>query len=239
MQWKTRKAITTMILPTMSEDEIRQEINKDSLEIISHIRQCIEKFKKTNKNRLPRMYPTLGFYRFKTKRNNDILLLLDAEEYKHRNCPHYGVYFLTKTLRGLTKVYQCANFGDEDQDIIVFTNHFIQRYNERMKLCYLDPIDVLKHFITHNAGSMITFDEENPQMFYGTTPTGMVFGISKDNGFAYHTTFVNNKKLFDNQTEFVNAIKEEVNLSDIRDIMKKQKENKLANWNKVPIPKLK
>lgn len=227
-----------MILPTMSEDEIREEINKDSLEIISHIKQCIEKFKKTNKHRLPRMFPTLNFYRFTTRRNNDILLLLDAEEYKHRNCPHYGVYFLAKTRRGLTKIYQCTDFGDENQDIIVFTHHFIQRYNERMELNYHSDVDVLKHFITNNAGSMISFDDENPQMFYGTTITGMIFGMKKDSGFTYQTTFVNNNKLFDNQTEFVNAIKEEVNLSDIRDIMKKQIEKKMINWDKVPIPKV-
>lgn len=226
-----------MILPTMSEDEIRQEIDKDTLEINFHIKQCIGKFKKANKHRLPRMYPTLSFYRFTTSRKNDILLLLDAEEYKKRNNPEYGVYFITKTLRGLTKIYQCACFGQYDQDFLIFTNHFIKRYNERMNLKLADDIDVLKHFITNNAASMIKFDDENPNMFYGTITTGMIFGLRKDNGFTYQTTFVDNTKLFTNQTEFVNAIKEEVNLSDIREMMKFKKENNYEVFEKIPIPK--
>ena len=217
----------------MSEDEIRKEISQETLEIKFHIEQCMDKFKKANKNRLPRMYPTLAFYSFTTRRKNDILLLLEANEYKRRNCPHYGVYFITQ----FHKVYQCTTFGDDDQDIIVFTNHFLKRYNERMNLHYTNKIDVLKHFITNNASSAIKFDSENPNMFYGTITTGMTFGYRKDSGFTYQTTFVDNTKLFANQTEYVNAIKDKVNLTDIRDVMKRMINHDYECLNTISIPK--
>ena len=106
-----------------------------------------------------------------------------------------------------------------------------------MNLKLADDIDVLKHFIVNNAASMIKFDDENPNMFYGTITTGMIFGFREPSGFTYQTTFVDNTKLFTNQTEFVNAMKKEINLSDIREMIKFKKENNYEVFDKIPIPK--
>lgn len=226
-----------MLVYSMTENEIRNEIAKDTPNIAIQIKYYLKNFIKSNKHRLPRMYPAYTFYQFKTKRNNDILLLIDVPEYRLRNNPHFGVYFMTKTPNGLFKVYQCNTFGDDNQNFIVFTNHFIKRYNERMGLGYTNEVEILKYFIKHNAGCVIRYDDDEPNKFYGITADGMVFGYSNENGFVYQTTFVDNTKLFDNQLEFANGIDEEVNLSSLRDALDFSRENNYDKIEKLPIPK--
>lgn len=204
-----------MLLHTMTETEIKKEIFNDSLEILTAIRGFTKSFVKSCKHRLPKMFPLLKFYTYKTTRGNDIMILLDSPDYKSRNNPIFGVYFFTKTPTGSVRVYQPSSFGNINSKIIVFTSHFISRYNNRMGLMYSNVYDILKHYITNTTCSLGEINDNGT--FYGTIKSGMIFG-TVTNEVYYHTTFVNNDMLFNNQLEYVTEVKKlGAYFDDIRD----------------------
>lgn len=204
-----------MIIHTMTEEQIRKEIFKDSINVHKVINDFTKSFVKSCKNRLPRMFPVLKFYTCKTKLGNDIMILLDAPDYKSRNKPMYGVYFFTKTSNGSVRVYQPLAYYDITTDINVFTSHFISRYNTRLGLNLTNVYDIVQYFISQTTGFIGEVDSNGA--FYGTIKSGMVFGYRKD-GFQYHTTFVNNEMLFNDQSEYVGEIRKMGSFfDDIRD----------------------
>ena len=57
------------------------------------------------------------------------------------------------------KQFSVLGWSDRDQSYLYFTDHFFQRYAERLRLPSIGMIDVVKHFVIHEPA--FTFDVPN------------------------------------------------------------------------------
>lgn len=201
-----------MITEQMTLAEIAKEIRTDSIhfDIESEFRQVIKRLKKYKITNFEEVIE-----RTSTKHNNKYHILLS---YNKELKDLYKFIFITvpnrklygkKTL--LTMTYVQPNVlhhvfqGIEDCVCVFQTNHFFNRYAERLNLSDLDRIEKISHYVLNQNFSNTDYHEyhENGnQLITMFSQDGVGLGeYNKADQYKFLKTFVSRELYYDTQKE--------------------------------------
>jgi hypothetical protein len=191
-----------MIIPGMSLEEIRREIEKDYpilLRKMGYVANELEK--KFSKDE--RKQGHVHFFDYTSKYNNHWIYKVQV----FKKFSRYGAMMLYHNGRGYAGIVSTP-----DLNITYHTGHFFERYNERRKLglntireivcAFIEEVDVFKF------QEMEEIDEGIYKIF-GTITSGIVLGMfNKPLGLVKANTFVANETLTLNQKELIEQLKQ-------------------------------
>jgi hypothetical protein len=191
-----------MIIPGMTLEEIRKEIEKDYpilLRKMGYVATELGKKLSKEEKRQGNIY----FYDYVSKYNNNWIFRIKA----NKQGPVYNAIMLYHNGRGHVGISSTPEFY-----ITYHTGHFFERYNERRKLglksiheivcAFLAEVDVFKF------QEMDEIDEGIYKIF-GMIPSGIVLGMfNKPLMLVKANTFVANETLTLNQKELMVELNE-------------------------------
>lgn len=212
-----------MIIPTMTNEEIHVNILHDFHFILSRKFEQLGKVydKIRRKNNIPKDAIFPKFFEFRTPSKNTWNLLLTKAPadnfYKGQdsiNVLSFFYYFIDKRIR-VFKVIPHEN-GKGVNGLAVFNAHFFSRYNERMNLNLINPLDKVKHFFINNGYSMDKLiQKDGKNLMIGKCRDGLNLGELQHLGkWAIYKTFIPNNYAFDEQKdtseELLNDLQKEI-----------------------------
>lgn len=185
-----------MIVPSMTLEEIRAEIEKDYP--ILYRKSSYLGNKLARKMRLKRGESTFHSFEYTSKYKNTWLCNMYLSRKKKDRKSNFLMYFYGN--RGLT-----ALLPGSDNKILYCTTHFFQRYNERRKLGFTLPVDILRSFMEDNHYFRFEFLEEvqpGIKIMFGVTQSGVILGTLHTELLLYKAnTFLTNDMLKGDQVE--------------------------------------
>ena len=198
-----------MLVENMTPLEVGAEIMKDwPFAITCWDRLCNDYDKLRRKGNVNKSstYP-IAFPIKTSKRNNWIFILSKApsdESYRGAssiNICSLTYYFNTKGLR----VFKIMPTGG----LNVFNGHLFQRYNERMELNLIEPMEVVKQFFMNNGYFTSKIIKKDDRDFTITVcRDGLLLGEMQENGtWLVNKTFItkDQKFLFQDEIEAAEA----------------------------------
>ena len=191
-----------MLVPSMTDEEIRKEIEKDFPILYRKSLYVAAEIKKQNMPlQKKRIIKTFDYV---SKNKNNWIYKIDIN--KKITVLVYLAYFYSD--RGLTAI-EVFNHSDV---LLFFSAHFFKRYNERLHLNIVLPKDLLHKYIDDHVGYLFTTLEkvnDNLESVFGTTPTGVVLGTyHKDLQYVNVNTFITHDMLKGNQLENEKKLRE-------------------------------
>jgi hypothetical protein len=191
-----------MLVPNMTLDEIRKEIEKDFPILHRKMGYVADDLKK----KLKKPDIIKGFVKF------------DYYLSKYKNRWLYQIHITKKTTHLIallicrnTKGHACISMLPNN--VLCFqTGHFFERYNERQNLCLKEFDDIVKHYLsaTHRLEYEM-LEEISPEVYtmFGTIDSGVVLGTFNYNvNLIKINTFLTNEMLNSNQKELKIMLKE-------------------------------
>lgn len=183
-----------MIVPSMTLEEIKEEIRKDYPILKRKSEYVAKKMRRTL--RPARRQEIIRLFDYTSKYKNTWIYLVNVSK-KHYKMKYLVYYY---GHRGLTAL----QLGRGDQ-LMYCTAHFFQRYNERLQLNLTLPVDILHTFM--EDGHLYQFEhleEVEPGIFktFGAARSGVVLGMYNEGLNLYKAnTFLTNDMLRGDQVE--------------------------------------
>ena len=186
-----------MIVPSMTLEEIRKEIEKD-FPILQRKMGYVANDLGKKLSKVEKRQSNTYFYDYISKYKNYWIYRITA----NRIGPTYSAIMLYHNGRGHVGITSTS-----DLYITYFTGHFFERYNERRKLGLKTIPDIARAFITEfdnfKFQEMEQIDEGIYKIF-GTISSGIVLGMfNKPLMLVKANTFVANETLTKNQKELM------------------------------------
>lgn len=206
-----------MIVPSMTEQEIRKEIIEDLTDL-----RCQERFSKDFRSKVLKSYkfPVIKSYDCKSnKRKNHIVMTFTADKRGHHDNPCVSMYCIYERKEGK----YAAIYDPAKRKITIYAPHFFKRYKERiLKDDSLQMIDVIKEYFKNCWGLIrIEIDknlEEAYQCFEGhysdevinfASVTGGGYCFGEDHGeVSILKTIISEEMLSEKQKTFFHALKD-------------------------------
>ena len=194
-----------MLIETMNDEQVSLEVFRDWAVITSSStfeRIGNEYDKLRRKNKVDKCAPFFKYYTIKTAQKNNWMFLLrkDNSDEKYGGLKSISILSFTHyyTSIGL-RVLKIMTSGG----LSVFNGHVFQRYNERMKLNIILPLDIVKHFFIQNGFlTSRIIPKGNREFIVGTCIDGMLLGeITNDSYWIVYKTFLNRELLRPEQQE--------------------------------------
>lgn len=207
-----------MLLCTMNESEIKNEIQKEFNFLCDKINYRRERFVNQIKREKKAAFPICTKTDITTINNNKGYIVFIAECSTHCITSHATAYFIMRNHIGKQVLVEVAMDNKTIGSIAIYSAHFFERYAERLGLD-VKGVSAIEHFITHYLRG--TYHKVDGKIFE-PYPFGVGLGTyNTDKTFMYINTFVSNELLFDNQQKIVDIIKNKYNASrDITTIIK-------------------
>lgn len=197
-----------MITQTMTPHEIVREAKADFDSIWNNsMERLVRKYnRERTTKKVPKEENHVCCYPIKSAKKNPWLIYLKKKQYdkKYRGLPGiYGVtYYYSKWgLRALEVNYDAVN---------AYNGHLFSRYNERLGLSIVQPIDRIKRFFT--IGHM-RVSKNKPKDKFGRvlnvlpTSEGFALGEEQENGlWVVYKTFISNKMMHHPQREILHEV---------------------------------
>ena len=198
-----------MIVPTMSDEEIYEEIKKDFFNLDDKIRYSENKFQSALKKAT--RFPFVQTYPYETReRHNRYVITFTARELSDYNHPLVSVHCLFRDKSGEA----AAAINWETGTVMMYQNHFFRRYRERViKDAGVSIQDTIERFFSKEwslFGVKITQELEDVfHCFEGhytddrvdvlvCVEEGYAFGCKKENLFIMKT-IITSEMLSDRQ----------------------------------------
>lgn len=193
-----------MILPTMTLEEIRKEIEKDFPILYRKMNYVANDLKKKLSKDTKRK-GFIEFFDYYSKYKNHWIYKIEITKTTFFNLAML-LYHDDKGFAGISVTHE--------MNIIYHTGHFFKRYNERRKLGLNSTTDIVKAFLTENTICQFNeLEEIEPGIFktFCIIPTGIMLGIfNRPIMLIKANTFLTNDMLFKNQIELKAQIKDEL-----------------------------
>ena len=191
-----------MIVPSMTLEEIRKEIEKDYPILYRKLGYMSEDMrKKLSKQQLLNGYETFFDYRSKYK-----------NQWVNRICvfkPHVNIQCMLVYHNGKGHVGIVVT---AKRNLIYHTGHFFSRFNERKNLGLVTFHDIICHYLTEsNAIDIQEMEEVAPGVFtmFAVVPSGIIMGtVHRPFSLIKANTFLSHEMLNHRQTELKNLVKE-------------------------------
>jgi hypothetical protein len=191
-----------MIVPSMTFEEMRKEIEKDFEILYRKAKYVVRKVEHDNsplgKKRI------IKFFDYYSKHKNNWIYKADIS--KKYNIVSFMIYFYGD--RGLN-AFEKLN-GEEC--VCYFTAHFFRRFNERCKLNLSVPNDIIRAFMADNEFFCFRTIEKITQDYSKmvcSSKSGVSLGILDHKLKIYRmNTFLSNDMLKGSQIEMDNSMKE-------------------------------
>lgn len=193
-----------MILNTMNNSEIYKEITTDCQIILT---RSIDRYfnmydKLRRKNSVPKDSEFPISYELKTHAKNNWIIILSK-------APSITKYKGSESICFCLLVYYYTTIGirvfkvDFKYGIRAFNAHFFTRYNERMNLGLINPIDKVKHYFCHNSYSFEQLLQNNSGFnVIGKCKDGFRLGsYSENQPWIIYKTFISNSMTTEEQDE--------------------------------------
>lgn len=204
----------------MSPNEINKELSKDYKYInrkkIDHIAEEYNKARKKRKISKQRMY--IRIYEIQTHSKNNWILILSK-------APSASSYKGVDTLTVAYICYYYAKIGIRVFKVIptgglsVFNSHFFTRYNERLNLGLVEPLEKVKHYFTHNSYSHSKAIPKDGRMYLvGTVRDGYILGEVQNSVWAVFKTFISKDMANEDQEELKKVLDESL-LSQLEELL--------------------
>ena len=192
-----------MLLHTMSETEIINEVEKDLrwllAEAFANESRATRKISKFNRKK----FPASVTYKYTTPNYNCAYVTYIYVATRTKTDCYLKFNVLMKTGDGRYKVLEVTYKPDHTLEIItIFSAHFFERYVERLNIKQ-SGIGVVEHFIKHYYHG--TFHCKDEQVFE-PYPFGVGLGNWSGGKIMYINTFIANDMFFKEQQELANII---------------------------------
>jgi len=189
-----------MLLPSMTLEEIRKEVDKDYEILVRKINyHSLDIKKRLSKYELEKGYEYYFDYLSKYKNKWICRLVLDK-----KGCL-YSSLLIYRNYRG----HVCIS-PSRTKDITYFTGHFFERYNERCKLGFTNFNDIVKHYMKEMGRfnyEILNEIEPGISKIFCTTSQGIVLGMyNKEYNLIKANTFIPNEMLTENQATLKNEL---------------------------------
>jgi hypothetical protein len=191
-----------MILPGMTLEEIRKEINKDFPILyrkMNYVQEDLDK--KYSKSQKKEGYDE--YFEYNSKYKNKYIYRIFR---KHKKTERQSMLIYHN---GIGHVGISVTF---EMHIIYYTVHFFKRYNERRNLGFTLHTDIVRNLLSEN--NQIAFneiDEIAPDIFtiYGYIESGMILGIYNSKlDLVKLNTYLTTEMLNKNQNNRIAYLKE-------------------------------
>ena len=199
-----------MIIDTMTPDELSDEIYEDWRILITTTvpRLTLSYDRERRRSKIKKDSPYWKFYKVKTKKKNNWLLTISKatsdSNYKGISSAVGNQYCYYYTSIGLRVSSISVDEKFKPQGFIDYNSHFFTRYNERMNLRLVKPLDIVEHFFEHNGywDSRIIY-REGKEFLLGLCKEGLMLGEKKANRqWFVWKTFIT-KNLMGNEQKYL------------------------------------
>ena len=184
-----------MLVPAMTLEDIRREIQKDFPILHRKSSYVLHKLERMfDKSTIEK--GVVRFFEYRSKYKNTWIYKINLS--KGKNDLFFLAYYYGN--KGLTAVCPLSN------DILLYsTGHFFNRYNERRKLNLVMPHDIMRTFMNDNKEFKFQpMDEVSPGIYtmFGALDSGAALGMFNKNLNLYKlNTFISHDMMRDDQRE--------------------------------------
>ena len=199
-----------MLLHTMTEAEIKKEIERDLRwalnEFESNSAAALRKVNKLNRKK----FPASVTYKCTSPKNNTIYLTYVFTVTRKQLYCHIKICLLMTLGNGKHKLLETSIKPDNTPELIaIYASHFFDRYAERLNIKQTG-LNAIEHFVYRYYHG--TFHSANNKVFE-SYPFGIGLGNWDGGQIMYINTFVANDMCFDDQIERIEVIKAKHNPS--------------------------
>jgi len=160
-----------MLLPNMTLEEVRREIDKDSPIVLRKAGYMAIKARRAMRPKGDKYIHSM--YEYVSKHRNHWICRLEVEKRIMRN--YCMAYYYAK--RGIAGIGLLCN----SEWLMYYTSHFFKRFNERQKLNIVLPNDLLWRFMEQFGDFAIEKDEQISEEVWSVfcvTDKGIMLGIA-------------------------------------------------------------
>ncbi|MEI6853084.1 MAG: hypothetical protein WCL06_09585 [Bacteroidota bacterium] len=191
-----------MILPNMTLEEIRKEIDKD-FPILHRKMKYVQDDLDKKYSKLQKREGYTEYFEYTSKYKNHYIYKIQRQR-KHTERQSMLVYHNGIGHVGIGVTYELH--------ILYYTAHFFKRYNERRNLGYILHNDIVRALLNENDHVGFTELEEiapNIHTIYGFIKSGMILGTYNRNvDLVKLHTYLTNEMLNQNQNDRMTHLKE-------------------------------
>lgn len=198
-----------MLVAKMNNKELHKEIMNDYYYIKDSIHEqlIIEKYDKLRKkNKIHKSEIYAKTFEIDTPLKNKWFLVVNKahSDIRYKYPRPVGIFFLTYYYNDIgLRVFKIKpdNNGRNATELAVYNGHFFKRYNERMNLNLINPLDRVKHYFENNGIVHSRVVDTKYLVLEGKTKNGYVFGqIENDGKWFVYKTFISNDMMKKHQS---------------------------------------
>jgi hypothetical protein len=191
-----------MLVPSMTVDEIKKEINKDFPILVRKMGYVCEEIKKKwKKDKKPEGF--VQFFDYNSKYKNHWIYRIQRFK-KFSNASAMLLYYNGKGHAGIS--------ASKDIGIIYHTGHFFLRYNERRNLQLKSLDEIVRAYMNENFNiEYLDLDQisDDVTTIFGETESGIVLGTYNSRlDFLKLNTYLPHHMLSKNQSQKLLELKE-------------------------------
>jgi len=190
-----------MLVPAMTLEEIRREVEKDFPIVHRKSSYVSNKMKRIFRDSL-RQGNVVRFFDYVSKQKNKWIYKIELSN-KPALITFMAYYYGAKGLNAVMMI--------SDNNMLYFSAHFFNRYNERRKLNLAMPHDIIRSFMSDNLQFSFKKLEEisaGVYTFFGVTDSGVALGTYYQNANLYKmNTFITSDMLTGNQVAMEEQLK--------------------------------
>jgi hypothetical protein len=191
-----------MLLPTMTIEEIRREIEKDYPIVVrkcDYVSKKMDRYRKVKRDEL-----LTGYFDYTSKYKNEWICKIEISKDLVRT--KFMAYYYAESGLAAIGVLEAG------EKIMYFTSHFLKRYNERRKLGIVMPKDLVKSCLDNQETySFKRLDKMSADVwsFFCTTNTGAILGFCYDKlNFYRMNTFLTSSMLKGDQIKMEQSVRD-------------------------------
>ncbi len=211
----------------MTPEEICNELKKDhDYTVKGRLSNALCRYDRARRRRkISNQREYYWYYEFKTPTMNDWVMSFCkapiSKSYKGIETVCYDAFCCYYTSIGLRVFNMTA-----DGDILVFNSHFFTRYNERLNLNLVRPLEKVKHFFANNASlRTIKLPKKGRDYIIGIVKDGFILGEIQNDVWTVYKTFIPKEMAFEYQDEIEKELKESLQ-NQINELLESEEYNK-------------
>lgn len=180
-----------MIVPTMTDAEIMQEVKKDFPELGKFTEYKDKEYRRSVLK--ARKFPFTMLFKKTTKSKNNWLVIYEARDKKDRHDSRIHFVCVSNSKNGLWCIM--PSFMHDQLHLIFFQPHFFSRYKERMKL-EITGLELIYQYFSNNYDYVYELttkqisETEYVQECFGSCKEGIALGVVTTENNIFFKTFI-------------------------------------------------
>lgn len=182
-----------MLVPAMNTAELMKEILTDWPFMAKSVDRLVHEYdRKRRRAKIDKKLEYCSAYEIKTHRKNTWVVIVSkaphAEKYKGPETVSWDGLVYYRNAQGL-RVFKVNNLN---QGFSVYNGHLFKRYNERLGLGLVKPVDIIKRFFCNNGYGLTRIVPQGDREFtIEVCRDGLLLGeLYEDRMWHVHRTFI-------------------------------------------------